>query len=304
MKSNANPLISVIVPVYNVELYLVECINSLLNQTYENVEIILINDGATDKSLSICKQYVEMHSNITLISQSNQGLSAARNKGIQYAKGDYITFVDSDDILHKEYLEILFELIEDADIAVCEVKNFSEINPILDDDVKFQTYPPLSGQAFNELLYQHQFGRLAILATNKLYKKQLWKDLDFPLHRLHEDCFTIYKVSDKAKKIVITEKPLYYYRQRMGSITFNKTFKSVVDEYEAITEQIGFFKTKNQLNIVKNANRSRKNLFLDERVTNNWLTWKEYTIPDILQDDIRTKMKMKLIAKKIKNFLS
>jgi glycosyltransferase involved in cell wall biosynthesis len=302
MKCNANPLISIIVPVYNVELYLAECINSLLIQTYKNIEIILVNDGSTDKSSFICKQYEKRSSNIILINNSNKGLSAARNEGIQHAQGDYIIFVDSDDIIHKDYLKILFDLISDADISVCEVKNFSEKNPIIDENLNFQIYPALTGDEFNEHLYQHKFGRLAILVTNKLYKKDLWDEIEFPLNRFHEDCFTIYKVTDKAKKIVITDKPLYYYRKRAGSITFNRTLKSVIDEYEAISQQINFFKTKNQLNIVKNANRSRKNLFLDKSVTNHWIIWKEYTIFNILQDDIRTKTKVKLIAKKIKSY--
>ena len=264
----------------------------------------MIDDGSTDNSLTICQQYAEQNSNIILINQSNQGLSAARNRGIKNSKGYFIAFVDSDDIVHKDYLKILFDLIKEADISVCEVKDFNEKYPEECENGKFKTHPVLSGQDFNENLYQHHFGRLAILVTNKLYKRQLWKDVEFPKNRLHEDCFTIYKITDKADKIVITEKPLYFYRKRKGSITSKRTLRSIIDEYEAISEQIIFFKLKNQLTIVKNANRSRKNLLLDKCVNNNWTTWKEYTLIDILRDNIRTKTKVKLIVKKIKSLFS
>lgn len=302
MLNKSRPLISVIIPVYNVEKYLSECINSVINQSYTNYEILLINDGSTDNSHSICLEYESKYNNITVFNQQNKGLSAARNKGIETSKGDYIAFIDSDDLIHKDFLKTLIYNIEDSDISICNVQEFQNsisIDYEINNPLKIETY---SGKEMNEFLYLPKLELITIIAPNKLYKKSLWDNNRFPLDRLHEDCFIIYKVIDKATTVKLIDTALYFYRKRNDSITASRTFKSLKDEYEAASEQIIFFQQRNQLEIIKNANRFRKSLLLLASLDKNWDTWKNYTILNILKDELRTKIKLKLIQKKIRLF--
>ena len=125
--------ISVVVPVFNSEKYLEKCIDSIINQTYKNIEIILINDGSSDKSEEICNSYLKTYKNIKLINQSNSGVSVARNNGLKSSTGDYVLFVDSDDWLEKDMLEIMVKEIDNFDIDIVRCEYFVENNPVLED---------------------------------------------------------------------------------------------------------------------------------------------------------------------------
>lgn len=213
------PLISIIVPVYNVELYIETCIKSLIEQTYKNLEIIIIDDGSDDNSLNICKQYALKDKRIKLIHQKNSGVSAARNKGIGAAAGDYIGFVDADDYCDKNMFKYLYEsLIKyEADIACCrrnEIKN----NKIIDvtgyyynEDEKVLTKLEMLSRYVQSMDYS---------VANKIYKKDIIKNYILPHDIIFgEDFFTVFKWLSCAEKIVYLKAPLYFRVNRNNSLT-------------------------------------------------------------------------------------
>lgn len=219
-----NPLISIIIPVYNVEKYIKDCVNSILKQTYTNLEIILIDDGSTDTSGQICDDYACKDSRINVIHKANGGLSEARNVGIDIAKGEYITFIDSDDYVFPSFIEYLHDLISrnNADISVCQPINVDEYNKALSkggeqiDKVVKGNYDCmeeyLSGNAIDTV------------AWRKLYKSDLFKSgVRYPIGKYHEDVWTTYKLIAQCNTISIGSKALYAYRQRTGSIV-NSSF--------------------------------------------------------------------------------
>ena len=232
------PLISVIVPVYNVEPYLKRCIESVLAQTFTDFELILIDDGSPDNSGEICDEYIKKDSRIHVIHQDNGGLSAARNAGIDWAfeKSDsqWLAFVDSDDWIHREMYEKLVSLIEsyDSDIAQCEFINApSEDVKIQAEDEVIKTFTNIEG--LNNL-YNNMYVS-TVVAWNKLYKTSLFKEIRYPNGKIHEDEGTTYKLIFNAKKIVYTNQKYYYYRQTPNSITnaaFNKKRLNILDVFD------------------------------------------------------------------------
>ncbi len=215
-----NPLVSLIVPVYNVEPYIKECLESILGQTYRNLEIILINDGSTDDSFSICKKYAESDERIRLISKENGGLASARNRGIREAKGDYIGFIDSDDRIHNKFVEALIKeiLIYDCGIAVSDYSNnIKKINYSENKSILLER-----SDAISRLLDDRGY---KCFACNKLFKKSLFSDINFPEGELFEDIIPLYKLFKKVQNIAYVKCPLYYYRTRKGSISRAKFTK-------------------------------------------------------------------------------
>lgn len=211
-----NELISVIVPVYKVEPYLNRCIDSLLSQTYERLEIILVNDGSPDSCPQICDEYAKKDSRIKVIHKENGGLSSARNTGIEIALGRYISFLDSDDWVDKEYIATLYKLLldTDSDISACDfLRTATESVPAPEKGVVYQF-------SNIEALYQFtsEFYVQMVVTWGKLYKIELFDHIRFPLGRLHEDEFTTYKLIYEAKKLVLTTSKLLYYWQREDSI--------------------------------------------------------------------------------------
>lgn len=212
-------LISIIVPVYNTSKYLEKCIDSLINQTYKNIEIIAVNDGSKDNSLEILNELAKKDSRIKVYDKPNGGLSSARNFGISKASGKYIGFIDSDDYVSIDMFKVLFDMIEenDSDISICgwylvEGENvrkcaFNQERVLLSDD-----------EAISMLLNHVSFDNFA---CNKLFKKELFDDIKFPEGKLLEDLLTIYKLINKSNKIVVDSIPLYYYVLRENSITSN-----------------------------------------------------------------------------------
>lgn len=294
------PLISIIIPVYNVAQYVSSCIISVLQQSYTNIEIIIVNDGSTDSSLEICQSLEKKHSRILVINKINGGLSTARNTGLEYSKGEYIAFVDSDDVIHPDYIKQLFFSIDDGDICTCELAKFEK-----EEEIDFSTSlhkfvtREYTGEQANNLLYDPSKGINMAVATNKLYKKEIWQKFRFPEGRLHEDIATVYLIYDNVAKVKFIETALYYYRIHESSITSIRSFKSIKDEYLALTEQTIFFSEKNASLLTRQANRARKSLFLNKNIDYNWQTWKDYSLLDIIFDDLRTKIKIKLITQKI-----
>lgn len=220
-------LISVIVPVYNVENYLHECLGSILRQTYQNLDIILVNDGSTDRSGQICDDYAAKDSRIRVIHQENGGLSKARNVGIAAARGAYLTLVDSDDGIHEPFIETLYDqlIAHQADMAISNYYKYDE------RDGKFY-FHNLNQDDLVELLSPQEcidyqcgikdyVGVSTITAWGKLFKKSLFDGVRFPVGRLMEDEMTIHKLYLKSDKIVFINKNYYLYRIRETSITQN-----------------------------------------------------------------------------------
>ncbi len=210
--------LSVVIPVYNVEKYLIECIESVCMQSYRNLEIILVNDGSTDGSLKICEDFASKDSRIMVVSQENGGLSAARNTGIKHATGDYITFIDSDDYVDINMFSYMIEQMEkeNADISVCNFEKFwgnsTEKKDLLYNDSESLT----SIDALGKLYTDEQV--IYVTAWGKIYRRDFFDDITYPVGRINEDVFTTYKTYAKAEKIIYLDMPFYKYRQREGSI--------------------------------------------------------------------------------------
>ena len=215
-KNENNPLISIVVPVYNVSKYLDRCIFSLLNQTYSNIEILLVDDGSTDDSGVKCDFVSKKDGRVTVIHQTNKGLSGARNSGIKIAKGDYITFVDSDDWIEPSFCSDLLGIIQkdESDISICTYYIANEsgetkyVNQLFEKDCCIRSCD----------LYPYIFTWRGISAWGKLYKKQLFDIFEYPEGKIDEDFAIIYKLLFNTKKVSFTKKPLYYYFSRTGSI--------------------------------------------------------------------------------------
>lgn len=210
-----NALITVIVPVYNVEKYLRKCVDSILAQTYQNLEIILVDDGSKDHSGSICDEYAAQDERIVVIHKENGGLSDARNVALDIAKGTYITCVDSDDYLAEDYVEYLYLLLinNSADISICSYKKIYDDGQL--DDCQENLHVFNDEEALEELLYQR---KIVPSAWCKLYRRELFEGIRYPKGMYYEDFAIIYKLLSKCKKVVMGECQKYYYLQRQDSI--------------------------------------------------------------------------------------
>ena len=212
-----NPLISVIVPIYNVEKYLARCVDSIVNQTYKNLEIILVDDGSPDRCPQMCDDYAKKDSRIKAVHKKNGGLSDARNAGMAVATGEYISFIDSDDYVSDDFFECLMNVMnkENSDIAECSVVKFYEDNRFdeFSDDLSVKTYD--TQDAMSALIAENPFHQHV---WNKLYKTELVKDIPYAVGKLNEDEFWTYQVFGRASKVAKLNKTMYYYFQRSSSI--------------------------------------------------------------------------------------
>lgn len=237
-------LISIVIPVYNVENYLPACIQSVLTQTYQNLEIILVDDGSSDQSGALCDEFAFQDRRIKVFHQKNRGLSAARNAGLEEISGGLVSFIDSDDQVAPDYIETLYALQEkyQADIVCCDYEAFLEgTSPV----VKAEAERILEMDA-NEALMQY-FGSLATQTTvawGKLYDKKLFLKIRFPEGRLHEDEFTTYRLLADSGKIVYTNQKLYFYLQRKSSITGVRFQLRHLDALDALEERCRFFQDR------------------------------------------------------------
>lgn len=237
-------LISIIVPVYNVEKYIFKCVDSIINQTYKNIEIILVDDGSTDRSGIICDEYKKKDNRVKVIHKKNGGLSDARNVGINEAKGNYLVFIDSDDWVTNNMIEYLYNLAYkyDADIVQGDyIESYTEDEYIKKTKEKINFYNSI--ESLNNL-YEEECTK-AVVVWNKIYKKYLFEEIRFPKDKLHEDEFTTYKLLHKSKKIVDSKMPIYYYRQREGSIMQSEFSVKRLHALEALIERKLYFKENN-----------------------------------------------------------
>lgn len=228
MKNN-NPLISVIVPVYNVEQYLKKCVDSIINQTYLNIEILLVDDGSTDNSGKICDEIKKRDKRIKVIHKENGGLSDARNTGLDIFKGEYVTFVDSDDWINEEYISYLYGLIKkyNVELSVCEIINITDSGKILNKNLEnLQEFTLDEKEAVHELLKSELF---STSVCGKLYNRKIFLNRRFPIGKLYEDIPVTYDILLKGVKLAFGARGLYYYLTRNNSITTIKFKPSRMD---------------------------------------------------------------------------
>ena len=214
-------LISIIVPVYNVENYLERCINSILIQTYKNIEILLIDDGSTDNSGNICKKIAKLDSRVRYYYKKNSGVADTRNFGLNVSSGKYITFIDSDDCVSEQYIEFLHTaLIEhDADVSICTFEKFYKTPNILtfksiENKNIYNTEESLFHFLLQDTIYSSFWG--------KMYTKVVFKNIVISNYKVFEDMDTIYRILLKSKKIICISNQLYYYFVRRDSLIHKK----------------------------------------------------------------------------------
>lgn len=237
-------LVSIIVPVYNVEKYIDKCLNSLVNQSYKNIEIIVVNDGSKDNSQQIIDEYKKNYSKlIKSFIKKNGGLSDARNYGIEKSSGEYLAFIDSDDYIDKDYVKDLYNSIKknNSDIAVCGVVD--EYNELQKKKVYKNYIPEKCGNILDDP--RQLFNRAS--ACNKLFKKSLFKDksMRFEKGKIYEDLCLIPKICLKADRISYVDKPLYNYVIRGGSIMIGANLEKNLDIIFVFDSIINYFKKEN-----------------------------------------------------------
>ena len=236
------PTISVIVPVYKVEPYLHQCVDSILGQTFPDFELILVDDGSPDGCPAICDEYAQMDSRVKVIHKENDGLSSARNAGLDIAEGEYIAFVDSDDWIHPEMLDTMQNRMQQhyADVAICGVESVYEdaskiVHHTLTDAVLSQEdmVDKLSTQAW-----------YYIIACNKLYRKKIFEELRYPEGYIHEDAAIIHRIIGLCKCVVTVEQPFYNYRQTGNSIMRRELNIQRTDNLSALADRVQYAFTK------------------------------------------------------------
>ena len=235
-------MISIIIPVYNVEKYLERCVESVFAQTYSAYELILVDDGSTDGSGKICDRLAKRDDRVRVIHKENGGLSSARNTGLKMSRGEYITFIDSDDVVHPCYLECLLKAGKHADISMGKLERFSGETVSFADIDQNEEPDLITGQETLGCFFE-QKAEVAnyVSACCKLYKRELFDGIVFPEGRLFEDEFTTYRLYYKADKVAVSQNILYYYYVNDTGITRNLTLLKRCDEYDAQWERIYFF---------------------------------------------------------------
>ncbi|MEF2629635.1 glycosyltransferase family 2 protein [Megamonas funiformis] len=251
--------ISIIIPIYNVEQYLSQCLDSVINQTYKNLEILLINDGSTDNSGKICDNYAKLDNRIRVFHKKNEGVSSARNLGLEKCTGDFIGFVDPDDFIELNMYELLYNEQQktNADIIWCNYCKISSTgNIIYLGEINNNTFYDLSLKN-NKKIFSKNFYYILNMKTyiwNKLFKRKLFYNIRFPLKKTFEDLFIFMSLILQTNTIQFISKTLYYYRQRDTSLcaTFN-TSKFSLDFIEASIifgiDYNYFYNSKKELNL-------------------------------------------------------
>lgn len=248
------PLISVILPVYKVEDRLEKCVESVLNQSYQNIEVILVDDGSPDRCGEICDSFAQKDRRVKVIHQENGGLSAARNSGIENAAGEYLAFVDSDDYVAEDFISFLYTLLSEngAEISACGnavVHASGRIEADRDVSIKvMDSREALRRMCYNDLFY--------VTTWDKLYKRSLFDGIRFPEGKLFEDTGTTYKLVDRAEKIVSCREVKYYYIYDATSIT-NCAFHEKKLDYVEMADNMASFIEEKYPDLKRGADRKR-----------------------------------------------
>lgn len=236
--------LSIIVPVYNVERYIEKCVNSIMNQTFKEFELILVDDGSTDSCGVICDKYANLDPRVKVIHKKNGGLSSARNVGIKMSSAKYIAFVDSDDWIDEKMYEIMYKIMEkneNIDIVQCGYIDAES------EDIEIETnYNSIEFEVMDKkLALKNIYGLNAkenVVAWNKIYKYHLFNEISFPEGKIHEDMFTTHRLLYKSNQVAFINEKLYFYRKTPNSITNSKFNVKKLDLLEAFKDRMIFFK--------------------------------------------------------------
>ena len=236
-------LISVVIPVYNVEPFLEECLDSVVRQTYKDLEIILVNDGSTDGSETICRQFALKDKRIKVICQENQGLAAARNSGLDAAAGKWIAFVDSDDVISPDMLEKLADSVSTnkTPIAVCGLHSFIDEDGSRKDNGKIVPPEGVWSEEDYWKFYDAGGPMICDVVWNKLYDADFWKDRRFIPGKANEDAFVMHYIIGKGQRISTVPEALYGYRIRGKSIMHSRYSLKRLDAVEAYLDRTAYF---------------------------------------------------------------
>ena len=240
--------VSIIIPVYNVQDYLERCLNSIISQTYKNVEIILVDDGSTDDSGKICDQYKNKNENIIVIHKKNEGQSIARREGLEISTGEYISFVDADDFLNDSFYEKMIFLLEEfnCDIAICDYLKFSDnnlkVNLFNKENNSLKKQVLLPCDAIKEILQKDN--KITNFLWNKVYKRHIFENIIFPNFNIYEDFAIMYRLMDNSKKIVYSSEKLYYYFDRKNSSSKGIPSKYIINKIRVKKEKKKFLLKK------------------------------------------------------------
>ena len=248
-KKDERPLVSVVVPIYNVEEYLLECVDSIISQSYVNLEIILVDDGSPDNCPALCDEYAKKDKRVQVIHKKNGGLSDARNAGIEKATGKYICFIDSDDYVAKTFIEKLYEALDknNADMSVCGYKCVHS-----DGTMKIDERPKeavLGENDYWQKINPDMFTTF-VVAWNKLYKKEIFAKIRYEKGKINEDEIILHQVVSQCKRIAVISDKLYFYRKREDSIMGAKKKKELSDDaYEGLLGRAEYFLDKEKYDL-------------------------------------------------------
>ena len=315
MEKKMKELITVIIPVYQVEKYLENCVNSVLQQTYKNLEIILVDDGSIDRCPQICDEFAEKDKRIKVVHKANGGLSDARNAGLDICKGKYITFIDSDDYVSQNYVELLYNALisNDADVSIVDSATIQEnmlySTDSVEGNVETYTQKEVIVKCLNIKIQQRAWG--------KLYPAEYFKDLRFPVGKLYEDLAVLFRILLKTKKIVVVRAPAYKYLVRRGSIMHSKFNARQLDEIGIIDEEMdnlishfpeyttmangrrlySYFVVLRRINTSENVNeyKQEKKVIMDKI--------RKYAKGMLFKKDINVRLKSKILAFNMGEFI-
>jgi len=251
------PILTIITPVYNAEKYLCRCIDSILNQTLADFELILVNDGSPDGSADICEEYAKKDSRVKVLHQENQGQAAARNHALDIATGTYIGFVDSDDYIHPRMYEILVKNAVDtgAEISIGGYRSVSLESANTEDFVEIVT-STASGDDFLRHCLLDAVDKKCWVLWDKIFRRECFDGIRMPEGRIHEDNAVVYKLLYEANKVVDCDVPLYYYYQNPES-TMNRRFGiKNLDWLKVLREMVDYFTEKKDEVLLDKMNRS------------------------------------------------
>lgn len=260
----SNPKISIIVPIYNVEKYLPKCIDSILSQTFSDFELILVDDGSPDNCEEICDNYANIDSRIRVVHKENGGLSAARNTGIEMAKGQYLGFIDSDDYIDEKMYEVLYTnaISFSSDIIVCDfLKVFEDETQIKSKSKTNSKITHFTNKEALNQLYSKDKEQRWVIVCNKLFKRTLFTNLAFKVGKLYEDEFIAHKLLYSCSKVTLITEPLYYYVQRKNSIVGSAFSVKKLDRVYALDDRAEFFRGIREIQLHHEAQRQFMDVF-------------------------------------------
>lgn len=305
-KLKRNDLISIMIPAYNVDRYIDKCLETLCGQTYSNIEIVIVDDGSTDTTGKKCDEWAGRDDRIRVIHQENRGVSGARNACVRNATGEYVAFVDPDDMVATDYVETLYRCILDNDVPMAQGRSenfFSE------EDIKnFRSTDDcrvLTGKEMCHILMTEYHKGWGILMT-KMCKRSIYDDIVFPQGRIHEDDYCIYRLYWNAGKVALTDRIVYYYRsKREGSITHVKYSLHRLDSLDALTKRCEFFRQQEQQSLYEDACLSlcRARVSALQSMEKAEVENKEKVISEVrrdLKEDLRRLRSLKTISLKKK----